>query len=193
MSALTLSSVLVLLALQYTDVHCSTDGMFCKKRSHLSLFDMHLLSDWQTVFEAGKTYMFLANNGMYVSRIRRGSVDYVEATKTQFDYFCRFVASEIGDGKVAFRSDSGNFNYISRINRGGQDNIEAAKTAIDIYSEFTVEVDEDGPWPHARFVYLRADNEKYIGVIQRGIQRNVEAVYDNRDDPNTRFVVLEAK
>ena len=66
------------------------------------------ISGNQDVFKAGHTYIFLANNGKYLSRIRRGVVDHIEAEKISIDYFCRFRASIMGDGKVAFQGDDGN-------------------------------------------------------------------------------------
>jgi len=76
---------------------------------------------------------------------------------------------------------------LSRINRG-EDNIEAAKPHIDQYSEFEVEYDEN-----ERGVYLKADNDKYLGVVLRGgYQNNIKAYYDTRSK-ETRFVLLEVK
>ena len=143
------------------------------------------------MFQAGKIYVFLANNGKYLSRIRRGSVDYLEAEKQSIDTFCLFQASEIGDGKVALKGDKGTWKYVSRIYRGNN-NIEVTKDSIDIYSEFTVEIDNNGPWSQAHYVYLKADNGKYIGIVERGAQHNIEAYYDNRDAV-TKFIVLEAQ
>ena len=148
--------------------------------------------DNQDVFKAGHTYVFLARNGKYVSRILRGEVDYIEAEKTSIDYFCLFRANILGDGKVAFKADDGNEDYLSRIYRYHQ-NVEAAKKAIDIYSMFDVEVVTPGPWNGAHYVHLKADNGKYLGVVKRGSRQNIEAYYDSKCDENTRFTVLEAQ
>ena len=146
----------------------------------------------QDVFEAGRTYIFLANNGKYLSRIRRGEVDHIEAEKTAIDVFSRFRTSLLGNDKVAFKGDDGGWHYWSRIDRGAQ-NIEAAKGAIDKFSEFEVEVATPGPWNRARYVYLKADNGKYLGIVQRGQRQNIEAHYDDKSNDCTRFVVMEAK
>ena len=146
------------------------------------------------IFKAGHTYIFLANNGKYLSRIRRGEVDYIEAEKVSIDYYCRFRACIMGDGKIALQGDDGKWDYLSRINRDSFDNIEAAKKAIDIYSMFDVEVVTPGPWNGARYVHLKADNGKYWGIVERSYSRqNIEAYYDNNLDEATRFIVLEAQ
>ena len=154
------------------------------------------ISGNQDVFKAGHTYIFLANNGKYLSRIRRGVVDHIEAEKISIDYFCRFRASIMGDGKVAFQGDDGNWDYLSRITRFSNQNIEAAKKAIDIHSMFDVEVVTPGPWNGAQYVHLKADNGKYWGIVERRpySRQNIEAYYDsNLNETATRFIVLEAQ
>ena len=60
----------------------------------------------QGVFQAGHTYVILADNGKYLSRITRGEVDYVEAS---IDDYSHFRASVLGDGKIALKAyDGGN-------------------------------------------------------------------------------------
>ena len=84
----------------------------------------------QGVFQAGHTYVILANNGKYyLSRIRRGEIDYVEAEKVSIDWPSSFRASVIGDGKIALRANDGENDYLSRVYRSGLNNIEAAKTS----------------------------------------------------------------
>ena len=142
--------------------HVSSSAQFAK-RLHVDFTK----DKQQDVFEAGHTYIFLANNGKYVSRIRRGEVDHIEAEKTSMDLYCRFRTSVMGNGKVAFRGDDGDWHYLSRIDRGAQ-NIEAAKGVVDKFSEFEVEVATPGPWNRARYVYLKADNGKSLGTVSDG-------------------------
>ena len=142
----------------------------------------------QSPIKAGHTYVLLAHNRKFLSRIRRGLVDYIEAEKSMIDVFCYFRASALYNNKVSFKGDNGGWNFLSRINRFGRDNIEAAKPHIDQYSEFEVEYDKNKGG-----VYLKADNSKYLGVVLRGgYQNNIEAYYDGRYK-ETRFVLLEVK
>jgi hypothetical protein len=143
------------------------------------------------IFDTDSIYVLLGNNGRFVSRIRRGSVDYMEAEKVSIDYFCLLRASILYNGKLSLKSDNGNNRYLSRINRGGVDNLEAAKPSIDVYSQFTVEVDiSDGIGKGANYIYLKADTGKYFGIKDRGGRNNLEASYDTQV-PATRFTLLE--
>jgi hypothetical protein len=143
------------------------------------------------IFGTDSIYILLGNNGRFVSRIRRGSVDYMEAEKVSIDYFCLLRASILYNGKLSLKSDNGNNRYLGRYTRGGVNNIEAVKVSIDIYSEFTVEVDiSDGIGKGANYIYLKADNDKYVGIKDRGGRNNLEASYDTQV-PATRFTLLE--
>ena len=115
----------------------------------------------------------------------------MEAEKPSIDYFCLLRASLLYNGKLSLKSDNGNHKFLSRITRGGVNNIEAAKDSIDIYSQYTVEVDLfHGKWDGAAYIYLVADNGKYVGIKDRGGRNNLESSYDTRDDA-TRFTVLK--
>ena len=142
------------------------------------------------VFCAGKAYILVGHNGKMVSRIRRGTIDYMEAAKENIDIHTILLPSILWNGKVSFKSDNGQFPYLSRINRGALDNVEAAKPSIDIYSEFSVEVDSVGPWKGLHYIYLKADNGKYVGIKNRGGRHNMEASFNRRSN-NTRFTLLE--
>ena len=149
----------------------------------------------QSVFQAGHTYVILANNGKYLSRIRRGEIDYIEAEKVSIDWPSRFRASVLGDGKIALRANDGENNYLSRVYRGGLNNIEAAKTSIDVACEFQVEVDDSGvsQWNGAHYIYIKANDGKYWGIVDRGDQNGkIEANYESKNDAS-RFIVMEAK
>ena len=126
-------------------------------------------------------------NGRFVSRIRRGSVDYMEAEKQTIDLYTRLQASVLYNGKVSFRSDNGGYKYLSRYSRGGVQDVEAAKSAIDIYSEFAVEIVKQNG---VHFIYLKADNGLYVGVRRRGGRNNIEAIYKTKIGL-TRFMLLE--
>ena len=142
------------------------------------------------VFCAGKAYILVGYNGKIVSRIRRGTIDYMEAAKDNIDVHTILLPSVLWNGKVSFKSDNGNFPYLSRINRGAVNNIEAAKPSIDIHSEFSVEVDSAGPWRGLHYIYLRADNGKYVGIENRRGRYNMEASFNRRSN-KTRFMLLE--
>ena len=115
----------------------------------------------------------------------------MEAEKVSIDYFCLLRASILYNGKLSLKSDNGNNNYLGRYTRGGVNNIEAVKVSIDIFSEFTVEVDiSDGIGKGANYIYLKADNDKYVGIKDRGGRNNLEASYDTQV-PATRFTLLE--
>ena len=147
-------------------------------------------------FHAGHTYVILANNGKYLSRIHRSGVDYIEAEKVSIDWPSRFRASVLGDGKIALRANDGANNYLSRVYRNGLNNIEAAKTSIDVACEFQVESDESvfpPQWNGAHYIYLKANDGKYWGIVDRGDQHGkIEANYDSKTEA-TRFIVMEAK
>ena len=137
--------------------------------------------------EAGKTYVLMGNNGRFVSRIRRGDVDFMEAEKQTIDLFTRLRASVLYNGKVSFRSDNGGHLYLSRYTRSGVQNVEAAKSAIDIHSEFSVDIVEENG---VHFIYLKADNGLYVGIHIRGGRQNLEAIYNTKEG-QTRFMLLE--
>ena len=152
----------------------------------------------QDVFQANHTYVILANNGNYLNRIlgehERDHINYIEAAKPKIDLFCRFRASLLGEGTIALKADDGSSKYVTRFRRGEYNNIEAAKDAIDASCEFQVETDNTGPpnWNGARYVYLKADNGKYWGIVHRGRHYRIEANATRRND-ETRFIVLEAR
>jgi F420-dependent methylenetetrahydromethanopterin dehydrogenase len=73
---------------------------------------------------------------MYLSRIRRGSLDPIEAAKSNIDVFCQFTVTDLSNGQIALQADTG--MYLSRIRRGSLDPIEAAKSNIDVFCQFTL-------------------------------------------------------
>ncbi|MEY3867146.1 MAG: hypothetical protein RLZZ338_1037 [Cyanobacteriota bacterium] len=131
-------------------------------------------------FKTGDTISLKADNGKYLSRINRGSVDPIEAAKSVVDPYSKFVVTVLADGKIALKADNG--KYLSRINRGSIDAIEAAKDSIDPYSQFTFTVLADGK------IVLKADNDKYLSRINRGSIDSIEAA-KNPSDVYCQFVV----
>ncbi|XP_039625206.1 uncharacterized protein LOC120539317 isoform X2 [Polypterus senegalus] len=73
--------------------------------------------------------------GMYLCRIPKYSIQYIQAAKHHPDASCEFEVSEM-DGKVLFKADNG--KMLSRILRGWDDNIEAEKASPDFFCKFTV-------------------------------------------------------
>ena len=74
----------------------------------------------QDVFEAGHTYVIMANNGRYISRIHRSGINYIEAEKISIDLFSRFRAGVLGDGRIALKADDGEGNYLNKQNSQGR-------------------------------------------------------------------------
>ncbi|XP_048844068.1 uncharacterized protein LOC125715952 isoform X6 [Brienomyrus brachyistius] len=71
--------------------------------------------------------------GVYLSRVHRDGVDFIETSKNPSDAFCEFEVFTKSE-KVLFKADNGKF--LSRATRGHL-NIEAAKDGPDKYCEFT--------------------------------------------------------
>jgi hypothetical protein len=187
MTILSITSLLFILAIagewQLQLSKCIIHTYFCCSVSAVEQED---------VFEAGQTYILLADNNLFVGRINRGSINTMEAVKQSIDPFTLLRASVLGNGKISLRADDGNQLYLSRITRNGIENIEAAKQAIDVFSEFAVEVDASGPWNGAHYVYLRADTGQFIGIVNRNGRNNIEASFSERTNA-ARFIVLEAE
>ena len=135
--------------------------------------------------KAGATYAFKADNGKFLSRVRRGDIDYIEAAKDNVDVFSKFLCILLEFDKVAFQGDDGSWLYLSRIYRtDNTDNIMPAKPAIDNYSKFDYETDDTGN------VYLKADNGLYWTRVNRGGRDNIEAATKQRGSSN-RFTAYE--
>ena len=116
---------------------------------------------------------FKGDNGKYLSRIRRGSIDFIEVAKPHKDHFTRFLATE-SNGKLLLQADNG--KYLSRIRRGSVDYIEAAKDAPDVFCHFTVHNQPDGT------VVLQADNGKYMSRIRRADNIDYYEAYKSEID-----------
>ena len=137
-----------------------------KTTSSVSLEGKQMLKNFKTLISATLTIVFAlgvfftvgvnnakaislqGDNGQYLSRIRRGAIDSIEAAKPQLDPpFTSFNLVKLPDGKVAFKADNG--LYLSRIRRGAIDPVEAAKTDIDVFSQFTL-LAQQAPQPPSR-------------------------------------------
>ncbi|KVX18165.1 hypothetical protein WL02_13880 [Burkholderia ubonensis] len=77
-----------------------------------------------------------ADDGLYLSRINRGSENPIEAAKKEIDVFSKFRVVTVGPQQIALLADNG--LYLSRINRGSINPIEAAKERPDVFCEFAV-------------------------------------------------------
>lgn len=83
-----------------------------------------------------------ADTGLYLSRIHRSGIDYIEAAKSTPDVFCYFAVHNQLDGTVVLQADNG--KYLSRVRRyvsgrGDVDYIEAYKSQIDVFCKFKLE------------------------------------------------------
>ena len=149
----------------------------------------------EDVFQAGQSYLILGNNNKFLSAINyggRGGQNYIQAVKTQQDGFCRFAASNLNNGKIALRGFNGKGRYL-QLNPGqDHNNIRPTTDVIDESAQFEVEVDPNGPWLGAHYVYLKAKNGKYWGIVSGPVKNNIAADYDDNDNDNTRFIVLDA-
>ena len=97
--------------------------------------------DSTTRFVATKSsgkLMLIADNGKYLSRIRRGNVDYIEAAKTYPDTHSQFTVHYQPDGTVALQADNG--KYLSLIDRNSRNSFEAAKDNIDSFCKLRREI-----------------------------------------------------
>lgn len=84
--------------------------------------------------------MLKANNGKYLSRVRRGNVDYIEAAKTYPDIYSQFSVHDQQDGTYVLQADNG--KYLSVIYRGSRNSFEAAKDNIDSFCKLRREIQE---------------------------------------------------
>ena len=145
----------------------------------------------QDVFEAGHSYLILGNNNKFLSVINYGGVagvrDYIESIKNQQDTYCRFVASTLHNGKIALTSAPRKM-YLRL--RGGY--IQTTPHGLGTRAQFEVEVEDpisEIHWPGAHYVYLKANNGKYLGIESN--TNKMVATYDTKETA-TRLIVLEA-
>ena len=90
--------------------------------------------DSTTRFVATKSsgkLMLTADNGKYLSRIRRGNVDYIEAAKTYPDTPSQFTVHY---------QPANNGKYLSLIDRNSRNSFEAAKDNIDSFCKLRREI-----------------------------------------------------
>ena len=148
----------------------------------------------ENVFKAGRIYLILGSNNLFLSAINYGGVggeNFIQSIKSQQDGFCRFAVSILENGKVAFKGFGGGGRYL-QLNPGfGANSIRPTSDVIDNSAQFEVEVEDSGPWNGAHYVYLRAENGNYWGVVQTPVANNIAADYEDREQA-TRLVVLEA-
>ncbi|XP_048844023.1 uncharacterized protein LOC125715952 isoform X1 [Brienomyrus brachyistius] len=110
-------------------------------------------------------------NGKYWSPIERKGIYSIECCKEAKDPWCKFLIEKVGHHRVRMTDLRG--VYLSRIQRGSINFTEAAKNSPDICCEFEV-------FRNGGKVLFRADNGKYLSLIDRGLL-NIEAAKDGPD------------
>ncbi|XP_028662358.2 uncharacterized protein LOC114655484 [Erpetoichthys calabaricus] len=136
--------------------------------------------------------MLQDKRGVYLSRIRWGDVDFVEAIKPEPDVFCEFQISSVGE-KMFFTAENG--RILTRMCRYGEQNIEAAKETPDAYCKFLISTGETTLDPLKKYlnaeewVIFRTDNGMFwrSTCIGSGIYRIKAA--DAYDDDWCKFRV----
>ena len=141
----------------------------------------------QDVFEAGKTYLILGSNNKFLSIINYGGNDYIDSKKNQQDVFCCFVASTLYNGKIALTSIARKM-YLHQVHG---ECIRTIPGDLSPAAQFEVEVGSpaSGPWPGARYVYLKAANGKYWGIAGGD---KIMAAFDTKEIA-TCLIVLRAE
>ena len=148
------------------------------------------------IFQPGRIYLMLGNNNLFLASINHdGPIgeDYIQSIKSQQDESTRFAVSVLESGRVAFRDFAGIGLYLQLNPGDGVNSIRPTSEVIDHSAQFEVEVGIRGPWKGAHYIFLKADNGKYWGIVQAppGIENNIAAQYAERDQA-TRLIVLEA-
>jgi hypothetical protein len=149
------------------------------------------------VFQSGHVYLMLGNNNLFLSSINYGGVggeNFIQSIKTQQDEFCRYAVTVLDNGKVAFRDFAGEGLYLQlnpsgfrdfageglylQLNpSGGVNSIRPTSEVIDDSAQFEVEVSGPGPWKGTHYVYLKAANGNYCGLIDIPVESNIAADY----------------
>ena len=145
----------------------------------------------QEVFEPGHIYLMLGNNNLFLSSINNAGQVFLQSIKTQQDEFCRFAVSVLNNGKVAFRDFAGQGLYLQLNPGGGANSIRPTSAVIDDSAQFEVQESGPGPWKGAHYVYLRAANGNYTGIVGFPVENNIAADYIGAVEA-TRLIVLEA-
>ena len=144
------------------------------------------------VFQPGHIYLILGNNNLFLSSIFYivgGS--FTQSIKTQQDEFCRYAVSVLDNGKVAFRDFAGEGLYLHLNNSFGVNSIRPTSEVIDDSAQFEVQESSPGPWKGAHYVYLKAANGNYSGIVNTPVENNIAADYVDAVEA-TRLIVLEA-
>ena len=156
----------------------------------------HQPGRYQNIFQNGTIYLFIGYNNKFLSSINHGGPggeNYLQSIKLQQDQFCRFAASVLDDETIALRDFAGDGKYLQyNPSPEGKPNIRPTGEVIDDSTKFKVEVSQNGPWEGAHYVYLRASNGNYCGIVPTPVQDNIAAHFRRNINSNTRFIVLEA-
>jgi hypothetical protein len=136
----------------------------------------------------------LGNNNLFLSsvcvNVELGGC-FIQSINTQQDESCRFAVSVLDNGKVAFGDFAGERRYLQLNNSFGVNSIRPTSEVIDDSAQFEVEVSGPGPWKGTHYVYLKAANGNYCGLIDIPVESNIAADYIGAVEA-TRLIVLEA-
>ena len=123
-------------------------------------------TEHQDVFQDGHIYLMLGNNNLFLSSISNVIGDvYTQSTKSQQDGFCHYEVRVLNNGKVTFRDLAGQGLYLQLNPGGGANSIRPTSLVIDDSAQFEVQESGTGPWKGAHYVYLRAANGNYTGIV----------------------------
>ena len=159
---------------------------------HLPKFDFNTRAMVQSVpsgndvFKTGQTY-FLGDDNKKLLCVKCGSKCIIEASNIPNNIVsCCFIAINIGNGIVAFKSCSER-KFITV----DGDYIRPTAELINEAAQFTVEVSSPGTWNGTQYVHLKTlSDEKYWGVTDDN--KNVEVINATMG-PKTNMSVMEVR
>ena len=127
---------------------------------HPPKFDFNMEATVQlgkNIFKSGQKYFILGGNDKFLCCL--GKKCSVKASGNLPKKSCCFIASNIGNGIVAFKSCREE-KYMQLV----KDRIRPTSDVINQTAQFTVVVSSPGKWTGAQYVYLKACNDMYWGV-----------------------------
>ena len=156
---------------------------------HPPKFDFNMEATVQSVhldkntFKGGQTYIFLGGNNKFlcVKPCLGENCYIIKASDDLPDGACCFIASNIGNEIVAFKSCSTE-KYITV----DGNYIRPTANVINQAALFTVEVSSPGKWTGTQYVHLKTSDGKYWGVNNDHI-----FMVTNANVLNTNMTVME--
>jgi ribosomal silencing factor RsfS len=143
------------------------------------------------ILRNGQVITLQADNGLYLSRIRRGDLDPIEAAKSTVDVFCQFTVNVLPNNQITLQAD--NSLYLSRIRRGSLDPIEAAKSSVDVFCQFTITVVRD-VFPKANTYYnlIARHSGKALDVSGASQQNGANVIqWDKTGGDNQKWQLVD--